>query len=330
MISHNSMRIFLCIILSIQFTVSIFFYDSLFFVDSNTYHTDITQSNDAIHRFIFEFGSGLRYALASANLLLLSWLLWRLPVSFAAPFFHPYFVLLYFNLTKEQLIFFGVFALLVISRLEVVNRNSLRASLIFFFPFLLVRSIYAPFFITTLAYNFFLRRKHAALLAVILFFIVLVICHSFIYEEIASLVHRLQGRAGFTHVGRPYFIDLCVIQKSEFFQFFPCWLGMRVGVMWHDQVLSQYYLLHLSFLLCLLLIFRNLLRMMGVAGVLPIALILVGDFFVFWWGPGLGAYQRYVAPLWLGVYAILIITNAKSSKSLSPIAINHNVFTRYN
>jgi hypothetical protein len=107
------------------------------------------------------------------------------------------------------------------------------------------------------------------------------------------IFYKLVLRGGGTHTGREYFNELCYEQKSEILGFISCATKTFFLVPPHGDLLSERYLLFLSIQISFLLLFMKYLFKAKIAAII----LYISFVLLLWWGPTLGAAQRYFIPI---------------------------------
>lgn len=285
--------------------ISAFHYDLQFFNDSKAYATQgFEASNSSVHRWILIQAPGYQ----QLSFFLAAGFLWSLLKTcrntlVLIVFFHPYSLLLIFNGTKEQLVFLGIMSLYFCqrSRLPIELKSLIFACGIvfstirgFYLPLALLP--FLPFLLRTL------RWKPSTALAILVF--TLSIFAASQWENISYYYDWLRSRSSYTHIGRDYFSGLCYSAKENIIDFFFCWLGTYIGLPFHKDVFSLNFLIHLSILVITYVAWATALAKRSYVAVLYFFYTLVLCFIFFWWGPVLGAAQRY---LWPALWAVILI-----------------------
>lgn len=223
---------------------------------------------------------------------------------------NPYYLLLFFNLTKEQLIFFGFVTLSTMTYKYEYN-NLLGKSkkifmLVFSAAFLTARPIYFPvFFLYFIKSHYKLPPSGIKILAYAFTFILILALLLSNFNNLNGLLEVLENRAGIDHTGRDFFNDLCVIEKSDISQIFTCWGMVFLGVPYHPDTMSYNILIVFFHVLPVyIIIARSFIKDLRL-GFLMFAFFYIYGLLIFWWSPTYGAYLRYFAPVIWGAYFVL-------------------------
>lgn len=296
---------------TITFLVSLIVYDARFFVDSNTYYGNIAISTSWNHKLLVPFPE-LRYMYATINYFGLLYFVRKFHTAFIWPFFHPYHLMLLFNGTKEQLFFVGVvlvvvtYSLLSRAKKSRSNTGGLHFSMgLLGSIFFVTRGLYLPI-IALAAASRFVDRLNVRSLVVVLAGAA-VVFFSLAEKGWALLEWKARNVILTEHVGREYFPLLCQDERLNLLSLLPCWAMTNIGLPIHEPIFSFQSIVLGSFLVSYWWVTWLLLRNGSNSSRLMVAAMIVLSLVIFWWGPTLGAYHRYFAPvLWLGMLPILM------------------------
>ena len=290
--------------------ISALYYDLQFFTDSQTYVSrGYTASNSIVHRWILKYAPG--YQLIS--FFLVTSCLWYLLKTYRNTLilvvvFHPYSLLLLFNGTKEQLVFLGFMSLYFARQyhLPIVARIFLLTVGLLFSS---IRGFYLPIALmpfVPLALRVFRIRPSSAMFFTASLGVLTIIAE---WNNILYYYEWLQNRSNWQHVGRDYFPGLCITEKADILAFSACWLGAYLGMPIHDDLLSFNYAIHMSILVATYAALGTVFVRKGYISKVYFCYALLLCFLFFWWGPVLGAAQRYFWPVLWGVILILQTNN---------------------
>lgn len=275
----------------------------LFFQDSKTYDVYNGQiSTSLLQRYVAKIFSKYYIVLSCLNLYLLVWLAKTYSYKLIWLIFNPYYLLLYFNYTKEQLFFFGLAATLYfLERKKPKNWILLTPSSLIFS----LRPIYLPLLLIV-----FLRRikSEKQIVSLGMTAALLIIC--IFYQEFnrywVTFTNQIYASADITHVGRDFFPNLCVPEKASAVTLIPCWFLSIIFLPPHEQIASYKFAIYAVFLAgfwWVLYLTTKLQRPWLYA--IPCMLLLI-NLVTFWWGPVLGAALRYSAPVyWFSLFLVL-------------------------
>jgi len=275
----------------------------LFFQDSKTYDAYGGQiSTSALQRYVSKIFNKYYLVLSCANLYLLFWLAKTYSYKLIWLLFNPYYLLLYFNYTKEQLFFFGLAAsLYFLERLRQKNWFLLTPALLIF----TLRPIYLPLLLIV-----FLRRikseKQIVMLGMIAALLIICVFHQDFDRYLVTFINQIYASANISHVGRDFFPNLCVPEKSSATTLIPCWFMTIIFLPIHEQIASYKFLIYAVFLAGFwwVLYLTTKLRRPWLYAI-PCMLLLI-NLVTFWWGPVLGAALRYSAPVyWFALFLVL-------------------------
>jgi hypothetical protein len=288
------------------FSVCLFKFDLAFFNDSKDYIAfGYSYSNSTIHRFLLQIWPQYYYATSLLALCCVLYLVRRVHWSLLVFLLHPYYLLLVFTATKEQLVFIGLFFIFVYYR-HPGNKHgwASTAVAVITVPLLSMRKAYVPFFIATLL-SPINRLKQVN----VIYFvgILVVVALGFKYsQQIASGIEFLQSRSAYAHIGRDYFPSLCLAEKADSVSFISCWANTRFGFMFHEQVFSFNYVIHLTFLASFWFVIYLALKFERPFGLAIVVAMLAYHLLGSWWGPVQGAAERYFAPILWCVYLLAL------------------------
>ncbi len=195
-------------------------------------------------------------------------------------FFHPYVLLLITNVTKESLIFLLISIFVRRRSFQSVVGRILSSSAIIFL-------IWRPHYIVVLTEYIKLKQKFLLLIPVTLYAIYKLLP----YMELVFTKLLLRSRG--THTGRDYFNELCYEQKGDIFELISCATQTFFLFPPHDDLLTENYLIFFSIQITFLLLFMRYLFKAKIAAVVLYTSFLL----LLWWGPTLGAAQRYFIPI---------------------------------
>lgn len=257
----------------------------LYFVDSRTYQFGpyyvpiVTEIS-----YIYPFGIG---ALALINSYLCYQLIKQpnLPSWAKILFVNPYSLLLLTNFTKEGVIFLGIFLFFYFGKKMSESRNFrewlrlliAKFSSIFLF---LPRYVYVVLIFASKYYYFFIG----------------VVCFFLLYWSEDFLVD-LARRADYGHVGRDFFVGLCVNEKSDPIDFTLCWFPVFLGVPIHYEIFSINYLIFLSGYLPFLMLIPFLMLHKSLEFYLIIITSAALHWYILYQSPSFGAFYRYYHPV---------------------------------
>jgi hypothetical protein len=266
-----------------------------FFVDSNTYFDGY---NDMFMMVMVFFYPLMSIVFAIVNLLFVRKVLLSDGVVAWLIFSNPYYLLLMTNLTKEQLIFFGIFVFYGL-KLYIKSCNESRLYRVLRFPavsFLAVRPIYFVYIFINLIFK---SAKIKYLLPpLILLFVLIVLVFGYFGYGYSNINDYFLLRSQIDHTGREFFVDLCSFYRDDLLLFPFCAMSSVLGFPIHSDVFSINYIilvLHVIPLWCYFLFnFKKKVTLLKFTILLLFALV------VFWWSPSFGAYLRYFAPvIWI-------------------------------
>ena len=273
--------------------------------DNNENAYGYSYSNSKIHRFLLQVWPNYYYFSSFVALFCVLYLLKKIHWTLLLPLLHPYYLLLIFTATKEQLIFIGLFFIFAYSRRP--RKKSRWASVLLVLgalPLLSMRKVYIPFFIA----SFFEPVNRIKQVKIVYFFgMLLVGAVGFNYShQISSGIEYLQARSSFAHIGRDYFPGLCLTEKANTISFISCWASTRLGIVIHEQFFSFNYFVHLGFLYSFWFVVYLALKLGRPFGLMLIMGMLAYHLLGSWWGPVQGAAERYFAPILWCVYLLAL------------------------
>ena len=304
-IRYSASRLLAAYVLSL-FLICLLWFDLEFFTDSKNYRTfGYTYSNSQIHRVLLTWLPRYYYASSFIALFCVLYLVKKIHWALLIFLLHPYYLLLIFTATKEQLVFIGLFGVFTLfGRFSLKSGGLSLLSAFLSVPLLSMRSAYIPFFVSGLLGPLG-RVKQVGLLYLV--GILLIAGLGFKYsQQIASGIEVLQSRSSFAHIGRDYFPGLCVADKAESLSFIGCWFGTRLGIVIHEQFFSFNYFVHLGFLASFWFVVYLALKLERPFGLVMVVGMLAYHLLGTWWGPVLGAAERYFAPILWCVYLLAI------------------------
>jgi len=288
----------------------------LFFKDSRTYAAYSGQiSTSYLQRYIASYISGYYISLSLCNLLLLIWIAKKYSYKLIWPLFNPYYLLLYFNYTKEQLFFFGLFLALYLT--ETARRKHW-ALLLPIGSIFTIRPIYLPLFLIIILRKFKGERQ-VITFGLIGTAVVIAVANQELGRYLSIFIDQIYASSKIQHVGRDFFPNLCVPEKASAFTLIPCWAASIVFLPVHEQVLSYNFIIYNVFLVGFWWIFYLTTTLKRPWSYLVPCLLLAINLVTFWWGPVLGAALRYSAPVyWFALCLVLyekrLITSPRASQ----------------
>lgn len=288
----------------VMFCVSAGAYEFAFFNDVKDYmNYGAEYSNSKIHRILLANIPNYYFLSSPIALFCILSIVRRINWALSLALLHPYYLLLLFSATKEQLLFIGLFFVFFLP--STAGKSSLgRYSLSgVFVPLLTMRTVYLPFFISALVAR--LPRIKPAAPFYLLIAMAATAVAIFNLPAIQWGIGILENRATFAHVGRDYFPGLCLAEKADGFLFLNCWALTRIGIVMHEQIISINYFVHLSFLASFWWLIHVTIRAHVPFKTLIISLLLAYHFLGSWWGPVPGAAERYFAPVLWCFYLII-------------------------
>jgi len=209
-------------------------------------------------------------------------------------FLNPYFLLLSFNMTKEQLLFAGTCGL-VFAR----NKKNIFSRVIMLFSLVIiadVRPVYLPLALLLISPKIYNKTIRATGILALLLMVLYVVLSG--QEDFLLYIYNiLTDRSVVEHTGRDFFNYLCVHEKSDIGTFLPCWLSTYFGfppLLGESAINYIFYGLYAAgvHLIIIEIYIHN--KMSGIIA----ALIMISySIFILWWSPTFGAYLRYYYPV---------------------------------
>lgn len=266
----------------------------LFFIDSNTYINGLASAPvlDTVVRF-FPVGTMI---IGIINLTLIFKIFVRHGINvFVLFLLFPYNLLLLTNLTKESIIFLSMYLLFHSARKRAYFGRVLKIGLG------LALALPRP------TYLVLLLGRFSPKILIPLFLLLLLALEVWSSPAILQLVSdRLEGRQYVQHVGRSFFVNLCVAEKYSLLEFSKCWVPVFLGAPLHSDTLSLTAIPYFAFQLPYIYLVYKLIKSR-----LPehhsLAVIAVFGHFLFMIiSPTFGAFIRYAHPfVWAAGFSLL-------------------------
>ena len=283
-------------------------YTSMNFFNDVAWYYEHQHSPDFFHRLLIQRVPFYYFCIS----LMSFYVLWRLVALISLRhlfvFLHPYALLLVSAPMKEQLVAFGclIYMWKKSQSKQVVNNRTKPGLAVFVGAATSPRLIYLPMWLA----GFFARIKplHFSILLLLSFIIILCVLYGAFFQNIFDI---LMLRSSVEHVGRPYFVGLCIEDKASPWSFFVCWFSAIMGAPFHPDILTFNYVIYMSFTLLLYLTIFNCFLVGKRFFAIGILALLTVNFVLFWWGPTLGASTRYFLPFLWVTSALVAVTRTK-------------------
>ncbi|NOR64180.1 MAG: hypothetical protein GQ535_17045 [Rhodobacteraceae bacterium] len=266
----------------------------LFFIDSNTYINGITGAPvlDTVVRF-FPVGTMI---IGIINLTLIFRIFIRHGINvFVLFLLFPYNLLLLTNLTKESIIFLSMYLLFYSVRNRAYTKRAIRISVG------IALALPRP------TYLVLLLGKFSPKILIPLFLLLLLALEVWSSPAILQLVSdRMEGRQYVQHVGRSFFVNLCVAEKSSLLEFSKCWVPVFLGFPIHSDTLSISAIPYYAFQLPYIYLVYKLLKSRVPEHHSLAVIVIFGHFLFLIISPTFGAFIRYAHPfVWAIGFSIL-------------------------
>ncbi len=284
----------------------------LFFIDSRTYISGLV-SAPVLDAVVFLFPAGT-VIIGILNLTLIFKVAMRHgPTVFVLFLLFPYNLLLLTNLTKESIIFLSMYLLFYSQRTPTYTRQILRVGTGF------ILALPRPTYLVLL-----LGKLSPKVLITIFIFALMALQIWGTPAILQMALDRLEGRQFIEHVGRNFFVNLCVHEKSSLFTFSKCWLPVFFGVPLHSDTLSVNVLPYLAFQLPYIYLVYKLAKS-RLPELHSLAVIAVFGHFLFMIiSPTFGAFIRYAHPfVWamgFSLFRIQLQNTMQTKRAHAPLA----------
>lgn len=214
----------------------------------------------------------------------------------------PYNLLLVTNLTKESFIFLGL-AMFYGFRTSLDWR--LRTMSYAFLSLLAIRPVYFLMYLVRLRY---------AVFSVVFAVVVYVLFQDELNRFIQEAMFRLQDRDLVPPSGRPFFSDLCVVEKVDPWALVGCLTPNLFLLPQHEDLFTLNYLVFLTFQIPTNAVILGLLfSKSGQHRIIALTIIAL-YYLLFVMSPSFGAFIRYFHPvIWIGAANILFEGHQKGN-----------------
>lgn len=282
----------------ILFLTAVFLFSAntgfLFFIDSKTYvnglpHAPVLDQIARLHPLSTAIFSII-------NLTIIARIAFRHGYNvFVLFLLFPYNLLLLTNLTKESILFTSMYLIFYQGRNRQLVKGWVRLAIgaVEALP----RPVYLMLFLGRLSPIWLVLMAVSALL-------IIALQGSPVILQMA--VERLEGRQYVEHVGRDFFVGLCVAEKATLFSFSKCWMPVFFGFPLHSDTLSlravPYYAFQIPFIYVVYkLVLSRSPKMHSLA-----VLAVFAHFIFFIISPTFGAFIRYTHPVvWAMGFSLL-------------------------
>ncbi len=266
----------------------------LFFIDSNTYIDGAAGAPvlDVVVR-LFPVATIL---IGLINLTIIFRIYARHGFSFFVLFLlFPYNLLLLANLTKESILFLSMYLLFFTPRKRALLPRIAR------FGLGAVLALPRP------AYLVLLLGRVSPKILVPLFILLLLALGIWSSPAILQLVsERMEGRQYVEHVGRSFFVGLCVAEKASLLEFSKCWVPVFLGFPLHADTLSIRAIPFFAFQLPYIYLVYKLITSRRSEHHSLAVIAVFGHFLFLIISPTFGAFIRYAHPfVWAMGFSLL-------------------------
>ncbi len=266
----------------------------LFFIDSNTYING--EASAPVLKTVVRLFPISTMIIGIINLTLIFRIFARHGLNvFVLFLLFPYNLLLLANLTKESIIFLSMYLLFYSEKNRAyigrVSRIVLGVALAFPRPTYLV----------------LLLGRFSPKILIPLFLLLLLALEIWSSPAILQLVSdRMEGRQYVEHVGRSFFVNLCVAEKSSLAEFSKCWVPVFLGVPLHADTLSMRAIPYFAFQLPYIYLVYKLLKSRLPEHHSLAVIVIFGHFLFLIISPTFGAFIRYAHPfVWAIGFSLL-------------------------
>jgi len=292
----------------------------LFFIDSNTYINGVAGA-PVLDSVVWFFPVATMF-IGILNLTLIFKIYTRHGLSvFVLFLMFPYNLLLLTNLTKESIIFLSMYFLFYSARNRAVMGRALR---------ILIGVVLA---LPRPTYLVLLLGKFSPKILILLFLLLLLALEVWSSPVVLQLISdRMEGRQFVEHVGRNFFVNLCVAEKSSLLTFSKCWVPVFFGIPLHADTLSARAIPYFAFQLPYIYLVYKLIKSRLPEHHSLAVIVIFGHFLFLIISPTLGAFIRYAHPfVWAIGFSLLRYqmqnTNSKNEHPAPAKKTSHVAFT---